>query len=148
MIVLIRITGQVRVDADITETLNRLRLGKKFTCSIVNETPVMLGMIRKVKDYIAYGKLDEKTLAEIIKARGKVIGDTKGKIKDPEKIAKEVMAGKKLEDFKVKPFFGLHPARGGIDSKHHFHKREDGTFSKGVIGDHGEHITKLIMKML
>lgn len=140
MIALVRITGQVRVDADVAETLNRLRLGKKFTCSIVNEDPVTLGMIKKVKDYIAYGTIDEKTLVEIIKARGKVIGDTKGKIKDAEKIAKEVMAGKGLEEFKVKPFFGLHPARGGIDSKHHY--------PKGVIGNHKENITKLIMRML
>ncbi len=140
MIALVRITGQVRVDADVAETLNRLRLGKKFTCSIVNEEPVALGMIKKVKDYIAYGTIDEKTLVEIIKARGKVIGDTKGKIKDAEKIAKEVMAGKSLEEFKVKPYFGLHPARGGIDSKHHY--------PKGVIGNHKENITKLIMRML
>lgn len=140
MIALIRITGQVRVDADITETLNRLRLGKKFTCALAKETPEMLGMIKKVKDYIAYGKIDEKTLIELIKARGKIIGDTKAKIKDAEKIAKEVMAGKKLEELKIKPFFGLHPARGGIDSKHHY--------PKGVIGNHGEDINKLIMRML
>jgi large subunit ribosomal protein L30 len=140
MIALIRITGKVRVEHDVAETLDRLRLGKKFTCVVVNENPETLGMIKKVKDYIAYGNIDEKTLAEMIKARGKVIGDTKAKIKDAEKIAKDVLSGKKFEDLKVKPFFGLHPARGGINTKKHY--------PRGVIGNHKEDINKLIMRML
>ena len=55
-------------------------------------------------------------------------------------MAKDILAGKKPEDLGLKPFFGLHPARGGIDSKYHY--------PKGVLGDHGENINKLIMKML
>ena len=130
----------IKVKENVAETLNRLRLRKKFTCVIVDEKrPEIMGMVKNVRDFVAYGDIDEKTLIEIIKARGKVIGDSKGKIKDPEKIAKEVMAGKKLEGLGVKPFFGLHPARGGIDSKHHF--------PQGVLGKH-EDISKLIMKML
>jgi large subunit ribosomal protein L30 len=140
MIALIRIAGQLHIDWSVDDTLTRLRLGKKFTCVVVDERAETLGMIKKVKDFIAFGKIDEKTLTELIKARGKVIGDTKAKIKDPEKIAKEIMAGKKFEELGVKPFFGLHPARGGIDSKHHY--------PKGVRGNHGENINKLIMKML
>jgi len=140
MIALIRIHGLIKVKSNVDETLNRLRLRKKFTCVIVDDKkPEIMGMVKNVRDFIGYGNIDEKTLVELIKARGKLIGDSKGKIKDAEKIAKEVMAGKKLEDLGVKPFFGLHPARGGIDSKHHY--------PKGVLGKH-EDISKLIMKML
>jgi large subunit ribosomal protein L30 len=135
----IRIIGMNKMDSKIEDTLQRLRLRKKYTLVFIKETPDMLGMLEKIKNFIAYGKVEEKTIAEVIKARGKVLGDTKAKVKDSEKIAKEMIAGKNLEELKIKPFFGMHPARGGIDTKHHY--------PKGVIGKH-EDISKLIMKML
>ena len=139
MISIIIIHGLIKVPVKVQDTMYRLGLRKKYTCVIVNENLEMIGMLKKIKDFVAFGKIDEKTLTKIIKARGKVIGDAKGKIKDAEKIAKEVFAGKKLEELKVKPFFGLHPARGGIDTKHHY--------PKGVLCQH-EDISKLIMRML
>ena len=137
---IIRIHGMIKVKENVSETLYRLRLRKKYTCVLIDERPETLGMIKNIKDFVAYGEIDEKTLVELLKARGKMIGDAKGKVKDPEKVAKELIAGKKLEDLKIKPFFGLHPARGGIDSKHHY--------PKGVLGNHGENLSKLIMRML
>jgi len=139
MLALIRITGLTRMDTKVEETLQRLRLRKKYTLVFVKEVPEMLGMVEKVRNFVAYGKVDEKMIAEIIKARGKVLGDTKAKVKDAEKAAADLLAGKTLEELKIKPFFGLHPARGGIDTKHHQ--------PKGVIGPHAD-ISKLIMKML
>lgn len=139
MIAAIRISGLNKMDTRVEETLQRLRLRKKYTLVFINEVPEMIGMLDKVKNCVAFGKVEEKTIAEVIKIRGKVLGDTKAKIKDPEKIAKEFLAGKKFEELKVKPFFGLHPPRGGIDTKKHY--------PKGVIGKH-EDISKLIAKML
>src|SRR3989338_727062 len=139
MLALIRITGMNKMDTRVEETLQRLRLRKKYTLVFVKETPDMQGMVKKVTNCVAFGTVDEKTIVEIIKARGKVLGNTKAKISDPEKIAKEFMAGKSLEELKVKPFFGMHPARGGINTKKHY--------PKGVIGKH-EDISKLIRKML
>ena len=142
MIAIIRIHGMIKVKQNVAETLNRLKLRKKYTCVIVNETPEMLGMIQEVKDFVAFGKIDEKILAEIIKARGKKIGDVKAKISeaDAQKAAKETASGKRLEDLGIKPFFGLHPARGGIDTKHHF--------PKGVLGNHKDKLNELIQRML
>ena len=140
MIIAIRITGLNKMDTRVEETFRRLRMMKKYTAVLINETPDMMGMVEKVRNYIAFGKIDEKTLVELIKARAKIIGDSKAKVKDAEKIAKEVLGGKKLEELKIKPFFGLHPARGGINTKK--------TYPKGVIGDHKEEINKLVMRML
>ncbi|MDD5012748.1 MAG: hypothetical protein PHQ66_03855 [Candidatus Nanoarchaeia archaeon] len=39
-------------------------------------------------------------------------------------------------------FFRLHPPRGGIDSKKHF------GVGKGVLGNHGNDISKLLLRML
>jgi len=141
MIAVIRIHGLIKVKENVAETLNRLRLRKKFTCVILDDKkPEISGMVKKVKDFVAFGEITEKTLEELLKARGKVIGDSKAKVKDPEKVAKEVLAGKKLEDLKIKPFFGLHPARGGMNTKKHY--------PKGVLGNHKEEINDLIMRML
>lgn len=95
MIAIIRIHGRVGVKEHIKNTLDRLRLRKKYACIVVEEKPEVVGMIRKVRDYVAYGKIDEKTLEELKKKRGK----------------------------KDKKFFSLHPPRGGIkSSKLHFPK--------------------------
>jgi large subunit ribosomal protein L30 len=140
MIAAIRITGMINMPVKVEETMQRLRLRRKYTCVLVRETPEMLGMIEKVRNVIAFGKIDDKTLVELIKARAKKIGDTKAKITDADKIAKEIMAGKKLEELGIKPWFGLHPARGGIETKLHY--------PRGVLGDHKEKINELIMRML
>ena len=142
MIALIRISGLVKMKESYEETLSRLRLRRKYTCVIIPENPEMLGMVKNIQNFVAYGKIDEKTFAEILKARGKKIGNSKAKLTETEavKIAKEVFAGKKLEELGVIPYFGLHPARGGIDSKHNY--------PKGVLGNHQDNLSKLIMKML
>jgi len=93
MIAIIRIHGKVGLKKEVDETLNRLRLRKKYSC-IVLEKPSkeQLGMIEKVKNFVAYGEIS----AEVYK-----------KLKEKRKSKKE-------------NFFRLHPPRGGIDSKKHF----------------------------
>jgi len=143
MIAVIRIAGLVKVRGTVNDTLDRMRLRRKFTCVLIDENSAdMMGMVIKTRDCIAYGKVSEEVIEKLLKARGEKIGDSKAKISDAEakKIAKEVLAGKKLEDLGVKPFFRLHPARGGIDSKKYY--------PKGVLGSHGDKINELIERML
>jgi len=56
MIAIIRIRGKVGVARDVEETLNRLRLRRKYACVVVREKKEILGMLKKVKNYVAYGK--------------------------------------------------------------------------------------------
>ncbi|MFH1503076.1 MAG: uL30 family ribosomal protein [Candidatus Diapherotrites archaeon] len=120
MICIIRIKGQVGLRRDIVETLNRLRLRRKYSC-IVLEKPneIQLGMIKKLRDFIAYGEISKDTYKELIKKRG---------IKD--------------KNGNLKPFFRLHPPRKGIESKKHF------GVGKGVLGNNGEKINDLVLRML
>ena len=93
MIAIIRITGQVNLSRDIAETLKRLNLRKKYSCVVLkNPTKVELGMLEKVKDFVAFGEINEDTYKKLKHERGKQ-GDK---------------------------FFRLHPPRKGIDSKKHF----------------------------
>lgn len=140
MIVAIRIHGQVGLKEEIKETLNRLRLRKKYACVVLRDNSVQKGMIKKVKDFVAYGTINEETFVKLIEARGKTI-DSKKKI-DAKKVFAEIKSGKKYEELNLKPVFHLHPPRKGIDSKKHFGVK------KGVLGDNKNKINDLIVRML
>ncbi len=141
-IAVIRIRGQVGLKKEIAETLNRLRLRRKYSCVVFeNPTKVQLGMIKKVRDFVAYGEINEETLKNLIEKRGQLISKKKD-IPNSEEVIKGLHEGKKFEDFNLKPFFRLHPPRGGIESKKHF------SVGKGVLGDNKDKINDLIRRML
>jgi len=138
MICLIRIRGQVKLDKDVKETLERLRLGKKYTCVVINPNTEQKGMIKKLRNFVALGNIKPEVFIRLLEARGQRID--KKKRMDSKKIIEELEKGKKYEDLNLKPFFRLHPPRGGIDSKSHF--------PRGVLGDNGEKINELVLRML
>ena len=143
MICVIRIAGETGLDGKIKETLNRLRIKKKYSCVVLeNPNESQLGMIKKVKDFIAYGEINEETYKKLIEIRGQLVDRKKSK-PDAKKVLAGILEGKKYEDFNLKSFFRLHPPRKGIDSKKHF-----GESSKGVLGNNKEAINKLIERML
>ena len=119
MIAVLRIHGQVKIKKEIKETLDRLRLRRKFACVLIDEKDnVKMGMVKKVTDYVVYGPTDDKLIKDI-----------------------ETKRGKKDKDGKLKPFFRLHPPIGG------FKKSTRISYPKGILGKNKE-ITKLIEKML
>jgi len=139
MICIIRIKGRVKIDWDVKETLERLRLGKKYTCVVlVNPNREQEGMIKKLRNFVAFGNISKEVLEKLIDTRGQKI-DEKKKL-DPRKIVEELEKGKTYESLNLKPFFRLHPPRRGIQSKQHF--------PKGVLGDNGEKINDLVLRML
>jgi len=140
MIVVIRITGKINLKTEIKETLIRLRLGKKYTCTIINEKDkIKVGMLKKVKDYVAYGELNKPVLLRLIEKRGK--REDKKQIKDIEKIAEALEKGEKFESLGLKGYFRLHPPRGGLKSSRRH-------FPQGVLGNNKQEINKLIERML
>lgn len=137
MLAVIRIGGMVKVNKDVAETLNRLRLRRKYACVLIDEESPQRSMVESAKDLVAYGVIDEGTLVKLIKARGKMIDKSE---LDAEKIAKDILAGKKISDLGLKPFFRLHPPRKGINSRW--------PYPKGVLGNNKADINKLIERML
>ncbi len=148
MICIIRIRGRVGLKKEINETLNRLRLRRKYTCVVLEGNKVQLGMIKKVKDFVAFGKINDKTFEKLIEERVQLIDNQrsreplrgkKNKV-DLKKVVEELKKGKKFEELNLKPFFRLHPPRKGINSKLHF--------PKGVLGDNKTEINTLVGRML
>ncbi|MEK6899437.1 MAG: uL30 family ribosomal protein [Nanoarchaeota archaeon] len=138
MIVVIRISGMVEIPDNIQEMLYRMRLRQKYATVIMHETPENAKILERVRNFVAFGKISESMLEQLIEIRGERFD--KKKI-DAKKIASE-LGKKNLEELGVKPFFRLHPPRRGIDSKKHF------GVGKGVLGNNGEAINKLVERML
>ncbi len=119
----ILVRGLTGIRKDIRETLEMMRLLRKNCCVVLEKTPQNTGMIKKVKDYITWGDLNEETLKLLIDKRG-------------EKSPKD---GKK-----TKPFFRLHPPRGGFERK-----GIKAPFSRGgVLGYRGDRINDLVKRMI
>ena len=55
----IRIRGIVNIPSWAEKTLDNLNLRKKFNATIVSENSQTLGMLRKVKDIVAWKSVDE-----------------------------------------------------------------------------------------
>ena len=109
LIAIIRIAGMVKVSKDIANTLHRLRLRRKYVCVVVKPTKDILGMLKKVKYYVAYGEIDKETHGRLVQVRRR-----------------------KNADGKLKPFFRLHPPRKGIKSKLQYPKGVLGNNKKDI----------------
>jgi len=138
MILVIRISGLVEIPKEVKETLYRMRLRKKYSAILLNESKETENLLQSVRNFVAYGPINKETLVELVKKRAQ---PTK-KIKiDAEKIAEQI-SKKSYEELGIKPFFRLHPPIGGIDTKLHF------PLKKGVLGDNKEKINDLARRML
>ncbi len=140
MIAVIRISGMVGVSRIIDEALYRLRLRKKYVLTLINPTPENLKLLKQIRNYVAYGDIQKETLKLLIEKRAE-LKDKSEKL-DVEKVMKD-LEKKPISDLSIKPFFRLHPPRGGIDAKKHF-----GVTKKAVLGDNKEKINDLIERML
>lgn len=138
MILVIRISGLVEIPTEVSETLYRINLRNKYTAILLKPTKENISLLNKIRNYVAYGEIDKKTLLELIEKRGKP--STKNKV-DSAKVVEQIEK-KDLADLGLKPYFRLHPARGGINSKSHF------PIKKGVLGDNKEKINDLVRRML
>jgi large subunit ribosomal protein L30 len=118
-IAVIRIKGRVGLNKEINETLYRMRLRKKYSCVVFEEpNEAQMGMIKSLRNFVSFGEISDETNKKLLEKRGKKDSSEKGKIK---------------------PFFSLHPPRGGAKTKWHA--------PKGILGENKE-MDKLIERML
>ena len=119
-IAVIRVRGNIGLKTEIKDTLKMLNLHRSNFCAVVPKNDSYLGMIKKVKDYVTYGELDDETYKLLSEKRGEKKGD------------------------KLKPFFRLSPPKKGFGRKGikiHFSKG-------GTLGYRGAKINELIKRMI
>ena len=75
MIAILRIAGQCGNVAKDNETLNRLKLRKKFTCALIaDDDKIKIGMAKSVRHMVAYGKISDELAAQIKEKRKETNG--------------------------------------------------------------------------
>jgi len=151
-LLVIRLRGQVDVPPDVKHTLKLLRLHKKFHAVLVEETPTILGMLKKVSDYVTWGEIDRDTLAVLLERRGRLSGGRRLTLEyiqklgfhDFKELAQAILNGKiSIKDLReLKPVFRLHPPSGGF--KYTIKKRFG---AGGELGYRGSAINDLVRKM-
>ncbi|MGC9514886.1 50S ribosomal protein L30 [Methanocrinis sp.] len=150
MYAIVRLRGSVNTKPDIKDTLDMLRLHRINHCVVVPDSPHYRGMIQKVKDYVAWGEIDEDALASMLEMRGRLNGNRRltdqfikektsyGTIKE---FASALSQGAvSLKDAGIKPVFRLHPPRKG-------HRGTKKTVKEGGELGYHESISDLIWKM-
>jgi large subunit ribosomal protein L30 len=154
MLAVIRVRGPAKLAASLNDTMKIMRLYKANNCVVVKSTPVYLGMIKKVKDFVTWGEINFDTLKLLLEKKGRVVGNKPltndyllKKIKmNFEEFANELMVGKNgLKDAPgLKTFFRLDPPKKGF---------ERGGIKKpfsmgGALGYRKEHINELLRRMV
>ncbi|MFA5333345.1 MAG: uL30 family ribosomal protein [Candidatus Nanoarchaeia archaeon] len=140
---LIRLRGTVGLNKDIKDTFLMLRLTRSHWATLLPETPIYDGMIKKVKDFSIFGKISDKVLEELLEKRLKA---KNGKPATKELIKKAMDAlksGKLLKDVEeLHPILRLHPPikgfKGGVKKT---------VKQGGVLGKH-DSIDEIAKKMM
>ncbi|PKK85965.1 MAG: 50S ribosomal protein L30 [Thermoplasmata archaeon HGW-Thermoplasmata-1] len=149
----VRVRGKIGIRPQTRDTLKYLRLNRANHCVVVPDNETYKGMFQDAKDYITWGEVDTELVAEMIKTRGRLVGDkviTDEYVKETtsfeniDAFAKAVAEGTfKFKDLaEVKPLFRLHPPRRGFEGiKRSF-------VNGGALGYRGKEINALIRRML
>ncbi len=129
LIAIVRIRGKVNLNYNIEETMQRLSLKAVNNCTLVRLTDSYKGMIVKCQNHVAYGEIDEQTLAKLLSK------------KLPKASAKELANGVP-ELLKAEMPLRLHPPRRGYRAiKQSFRQG-------GQLGYMGKEINGLINRMI
>lgn len=135
----ILVRGMDKVDYQTKDTLAMLRLHRKNHLVIINGTAPILGMVKKVKDYVTWGEIDDSTFKELVLKRGE---EFLGRTTDSKK--KYDYDFTEINGKKYKPYFRLNPPQKGFGRK-----GIKMPFSRGgALGYRGVKINDLIQRML
>lgn len=136
----IRIRGLTMVNTKIQDTMKMLRLYKSNFCTVLPNTPIYAGMLKKAKDYITWGEIDDETFKMLVEKRGEEFNgretDSKSKIKYNDFVV--------INNKRIKRYFRLNPPRKGFGRKGIKHTFQQG----GALGYRGEAINDLIKRMV
>jgi large subunit ribosomal protein L30 len=151
----IRARSDRGVTKKIRDTMLMLNLTRVNHATLNPDTVTYSGMLQKSKDYITWGEVDAETIENLLKERGRMVGDkpvddatikAASNYNTVAAFAKAMAAGKAtMKDVDgLKPIFRLHPPRG---SKGWGGIKRAFTIG-GALGFRGEAISALVGRML
>ncbi|MBT3641905.1 MAG: 50S ribosomal protein L30 [Euryarchaeota archaeon] len=151
----IRARSDRGVTVKIRDTMGMLNLTKVNHATIVPNAPTYEGMLNKSKDYITWGEIDSDMISNLLKERGRMVGDKpvndsvindNSKFSSIDEFANAIVSGDAtLKDVDgLKPVLRLHPPRG---SKGWGGIKRSYTVG-GALGFRGEAIRDLVSRMM
>jgi large subunit ribosomal protein L30 len=147
----VRIKGTVNIPQQAKKTLDGLNLDKRFRATIVPESIEYLGMLRRVKEEVAWTKADAGIVKELLEKRGRKTGykpltkpDLPKEYNNIDELAAAIAENKvtmsKLGG--IKPWFALNPPKGGFKRKTKTQYAQD-----GILGEDGD-LAEIVKRML
>jgi large subunit ribosomal protein L30 len=147
----VRIRGTVNIPHWANNTLDNLNLDKRFRATVIPENQESLGMLRKVKEMVAWTSADATIIKELLEKRGKKTGfkpitnsDLPEGYNTIEELASAI-ADNKIALSKIrsiKPWFALNSPRGGFKRKTKTQYSQD-----GILGE-DKGLTDIVKRML
>jgi len=140
---------------EVLQTLRSLRLHRKYSATLLEKRPDVVGMLRKAKDMITWGEISAEGLGLLLRRRARLEGNERiadewvrkrFKYTSIEELAGAVARGDlpldRLWRRGIKPFFRLHPPKGGFrySTKHP-------VAGLGELGYRGDQISELVGRM-
>lgn len=141
MYAVIRIRGSVGMNRPMKDALKMLRLNRKMHCVLINDNDVNRGMIKKVKDYVTWGEINEEILKLLLQKRARKVGNKRLENAEAEVLFDNIMNEKKMV-LDVNPVFRLTPPSKGFKLSIKQHS------PKGELGYRGEKINDLLKRMI
>jgi large subunit ribosomal protein L30 len=150
-ILAVNLRGSVNVPQPVKQTLYGLKLSRRFNATLLLENEAVLGMLHKAKEHVAWTAVGLPVIQKLLEAKTELMhGETMDsmikalKAKNIEGLAKSIAEGKvnfrKLRH--VRPYFRLHPPRGGFKKST---RRQYG--EGGVLGNNPE-LPNYVEKMI
>jgi len=148
----VRIRGISDIWYEIKDTLRMLNLPRNCYATLIDDRPSYVGMLRKAQNYITWGEASRETVLLLLTKRGRTLGDKPLTDEYARSIGYNSL--EELADAiynlevefnklpKIKPFFRLHPPRGGYKGSVKKSYR-----AGGATGYRGEAINDLIKRM-
>lgn len=153
-ILVVRLRGTVNVPYWAVTTLKNLCLNKRFSATLVPETPEYLGMLRKISQWVAWSKADREIVKTLIENRAKNKNpgsdsarktvNSKEDYKDIDELV-DFLVNDKIkfsEQNNLKPWFSLNPPKGG------FKKSTKRQFSDGGTLGNNKDLLEIVKKMI
>ena len=125
MIAIIRIKGDVKLKAEVRETLERLRLRRKYSCVVVSPSKERLGMVKKIENFlianyclinpwVSFNEHQENNdLSSMAKTIVQIIGNILNKEQKAKALAKNHSLLTKTTDYNQKKFKNCDPNTRG-----------------------------------
>lgn len=136
-------------------TLDNLHLNKKFRATLIPENEQTLGMLRKIKEIVAWTSVEEGFIRDFIEKKGRYSSakllssinkseTTSPAVPNIDQVVSDISKNNTFlsKISGIKPWFALNPPRGGFKKKSKLLSSQN-----GILGENHE-LVELVKRMM